>query len=83
MDNTVNASDFERIYETKQFWIGRIGGIQFESFYLVLSDQRAVSTQIAVEITRDDVKRIIDSHGDLKIVDALARDLSNGYLFVQ
>ena len=29
MDNTINASDFERIYETKQFWIGRIGGVQF------------------------------------------------------
>ena len=83
MDNTINASDFERIYETKQFWIGRIGGVEFESFYLVISDQRAVSSQIAVEITRDDVKRIIDSHGDLKIVDSLARDLSNGYLYVK
>ena len=29
MDNIVNASDFERIYETKQFWIGRIGGVEF------------------------------------------------------
>ena len=83
MDNIINASDFERIYETKQFWIGRIGGVQFESFYLVLSDQRAVSSQIAVEITRDDVKRIIDSNGESKIVDALARDLSNGYLYVK
>ena len=83
MDNIINASDFERIYETKQFWIGRIGGVQFESFYLVLSDQRAVSSQIAVEITRDDVKRIIDSYGESKIVDALARDLSNGYLYVK
>ena len=83
MDNIINASDFERIYETKQFWIGRMGGVQFESFYLVLSDQRAVSSQIAVEITRDDVKRIIDSNGESKIVDALARDLSNGYLYVK
>ena len=83
MDHTVNASDFERIYETNQFWIGRIGGVEFESFYLVISDQRAVSSQIAVEITRDDVKRIIDSHGDLKIVDSLARNLSNGYLYVK
>ena len=83
MDNTVNATDFERIYETKQFWIGRIGGIQFESFYLVLSNQRAVSSQIAVEITRDDVKRIVDTHGDSKIVDSLTRDLSNGYLYVK
>lgn len=83
MDNIINASDFERIYETKQFWIGRIGGVQFESFYLVLSDQRAVSSQIAVEITRDDVKRIIDSYGESKIVDVLARDLSNGYLYVK
>ena len=83
MDNIIYASDFERIYETKQFWIERIGGVQFESFYLVLSDQRAVSSQIAVEITRDDVKRIIDSYGESKIVDALARDLSNGYLYVK
>ena len=83
MDHTVNASDFERIYETKQFWIGRIGGIEFELFYLVISDQRAVSNQIAVEITRDDVKRIIDSHGDLKIVDSVARNLENGYLYVK
>ena len=83
MDNTVNASDFERIYETKQFWIGRMGGVQFESFYIILSDQKTVSSQIAVEIKRDDVKRIIDSNGDLKIVDSLARDLSNGYLYVK
>ena len=83
MDNTINASDFERIYETKQFWIGRIGGVQFESFYLVISDQRAVSSQIAVEVTRDDVKRIIDSHGDSEIVDSIARDLRNGYLYVK
>ena len=83
MDNTVNASDFERIYETKQFWIGRMGGVQFESFYIILSDQRTVSSQIAVEIKRDDVKRIIDSNGDLKIVDSLARDLSNAYLYVK
>ena len=71
MDNTVNASDFERIYETKQFWIGRMGWVQFESFYIILSDQRTVSSQIAVEIKRDDVKRIIDSCGNLKIVDSL------------
>ena len=52
MDNTINASDFERIYETKQFWIGRIGGVEFESFYLVISDQRAVSSQIQPDMTK-------------------------------
>ena len=66
MDNTINASDFERIYETKQFWIGRIGGVQFESFYLVISDQRAVSSQIAVNILHSFTSLISSSLNAIK-----------------
>ena len=83
MDNTVNASDFERIYETKQFWIGRRAAGNYESFYLIVSDQRAVSRLMAIRIMSADVKRIIDSNGNAEIVDSLARNLSNGYLFVK
>lgn len=82
MDTTGNASNFEKIYEANSFWIGRRGNVEFEAFYLIVSDQRAVARQIAIKITRDDVKRIIDSHGDLKIVDSLARDLRNGYFYI-
>lgn len=83
MDNTVNASVFEKIYEAKQFWIGRRGEGEFEHFYLVVSDQRAVASQIAIRIARDDVQRIIDSNGNMEIVDSLARNLRNGYLYVK
>lgn len=82
-DNIVNASEFEKIYEAKSFWIGRRGGGKFEVFYLVVSDQRAVASQIAVKISRDDVQRIIDSHGNREIVDSLARNFRNGYLYVK
>lgn len=82
MDNTINASDLKKIYEAKQFWIGKIGGVEYYAFYLVISDQRAVASQIAVRITQDEVKRIVDSRGDLKIVEPIARDLRKGYLYV-
>lgn len=82
MDNTINASDLKKIYEAKQFWIGKIGGAEYYAFYLVISDQRAVASQIAVRITQDEVKRIVDSRGDLKIVEPIARDLRKGYLYV-
>lgn len=82
MDNTINASDLKKIYEAKQFWIGKIGGAEYYAFYLVISDQRAVASQIAVRITQDEVKRIVDSRGDLKVVEPIARDLRKGYLYV-
>ena len=82
MDNTIDVSDFENIYETNQFWIGRIGGEEYESFYLIVQDQRAVSNTIAIRITKKDMLKILDSNGDLKVVDAISRDLSNGYLYV-
>lgn len=82
MDTTENTLGFEKIYEANSFWIGRIGDVEYEAFYLIVSDQRAVARLIAIKITKDDVKRIIDSHGDLEIVDSLARDLSNGYFYV-
>ena len=83
MDNTVDISKFQRIYEVTSFWIGRRAAGNYESFYLIVSDQRAISSQIAIRITPNDAKRIIDSNGDSKIVDSLARDLSNGYLYVR
>lgn len=83
MDNTMDASELEKIYEGKWFWIGRIGGSQFQAFYLVVSDQRAVASLIAIGITPADAKRIIDSHGDPEIVAPLARDMSHGYLYVR
>ena len=83
MDNTIDSSKFEKVYEANSFWIGRRAAGNYESFYLIVSDQRAVSNLIAIKIMPDDVKRIIDSHGDLKIVDSLARNLSKGYLYVK
>ena len=82
MENTIDVSELENIYSTNSFWIGRIGGVQFQSFYLIVQDQRAVSNSIAVEITQQDLRRILDSKGDLRIVEAVAKDLSNGYLYV-
>ena len=83
MDNTIDSSKFEKVYEANSFWIGRRAAGNYESFYLIVSDQRAVSNLIAIKIMPDDVNRIIDSHGDLKIVDSLARNLSHGYLYVK
>ena len=83
MDDTIDISKFENVYEANSFWIGRRAAGNYESFYLIVSDQRAVSNLIAIRIMPDDVKRIIDSHGDLRIVDSLARDLSHGYLYVK
>ena len=83
MDNTIDISKFENVYEANSFWIGRRAAGNYESFYLIVSDQRAVSNLIAIKIMPDDVKRIIDSHGDLKIVDSVARNLENGYLYVK
>lgn len=37
---------------------------------------------IDVGITKQDVTRILDSNGDLKIVEEISRDLRNGYLYV-
>lgn len=83
MDNIIDISKFEKVYEANSFWIGRRAAGNYESFYLIVSDQRAVSSLMAIRIMPDDVKRIIDSHGDLRIVDSLARNLSNGYLYVK
>lgn len=52
------------------------------SVFLIVQDQRAVSNTIAIEIEKQDVTRIIDSNGDLRIVEELAKDLKNGYLYV-
>ena len=83
MDNTIDKSCFEKIYETKFAWIGRLAAGDYEWFYLIVSDQRSVSNMIAIEITKSDVHKIIDSNGDIKVVDSIARDLSNGYLYVK
>ena len=83
MDNTIDILKFQKIYEANSFWIGRRAAGNYESFYLIVSDRRAVSRLMAIRITSDDVKRIIDSNGNAEIVDALARDLSNGYLYVK
>ena len=83
MDNTIDISKFQKIYEANSFWIGRRAAGNYESFYLIVSDQRAVSRLIAIKIMSDDVKRIIDSNGNAEIVDSLARNLSNGYLYVK
>lgn len=83
MDNTIDISKFQKIYEANSFWIGRRAAGNYESFYLIVSDQRAVSRIMAIRIMSDDVKRIIDSNGNAEIVDSLARNLSNGYLFVK
>lgn len=82
MDHTIDASVFENIYGTNQFWIGRRAAGKYEAFYLIVQNQRAVSDTIAVRITREDAAKILDSNGDLKVVDAIARDLSHGYLYV-
>lgn len=82
MENTIDVSELENIYSTNGFWIGRIGGVEFQAFFLIVQDQRAVSNSIAVEIEKQDVTRIIDSNGDLRIVEELAKDLKNGYLYV-
>lgn len=82
MNHTIDVSVFEKIYGTKSFWIGRRAAGNYESFYLIVQNQRAVSDTIAVRITKDDAARILDSNGDLKVVDAIARDLSHGYLYV-
>ena len=83
MDNTIDISKFQKIYEANSFWIGRRAAGNYESFYLIVSDQRAASRLMTIRIMPDDVKRIIDSNGDSKIVDSLARDLSHGYLYVK
>ena len=83
MDNTINASAFEKIFESKYGWIGKLGGSQYESFYLIVQNQRAVSGTIAVEITKRDAENIIASGGDAQLIDSAARNLENGYLFVQ
>lgn len=82
MDNTIDVSVFENIYGTNQFWIGKRAAGNYESFYLIVQDQRAVSNTIAIRITKKDMLKILDSNGDLKVVDAISRDLSNGYLYV-
>lgn len=82
MENTIDVSELENIYSTNSFWIGRIGGDEFHDFYLIVQDQRAVSNTIAVGIEKQDVTRILDSNGDLRIVEELAKDLRNGYLYV-
>lgn len=83
MDNTIDISKYQKIYEGKGFWIVHRAAGNHESFYLIVSDQRAVANLIAIRIMPDDVKKIIDSHGDLEIVDSIARDLRNGYLYVK
>ena len=83
MDNTIDILKFQKIYEANSFWIGRRAAGNYESFYLIVSDRRAVSRLMAIRITSDDVKRIIDSNGNAVIVVALARVLCNGYLYVK
>ena len=83
MDNTINASAFEKIFESKYGWIGRRSAGRYESFYLIVQDQRAVSGAIAVRITKDDAEQIISSGGDAQLINAAARNLKNGYLFVK
>lgn len=83
MDNTIDISKYPKIYEGRGFWIIRLGGSEYESFYLIVSDQRAVANLIAIKIMPDDVKKIIDSRGDLEIVDSIAKNLRNGYLYVK
>ena len=38
MDNTIDISKFEKIYEANSFWIGRRAAGNYESFYLIVSD---------------------------------------------
>ena len=83
MDNTIHASAFEKIFESKYGWIGRRSAGLYESFYLIVQDQRAVSGAIAVRISKEAAERIITSGGDAKLIDAAARNLQNGYLFVK
>ena len=79
----IDASVFERIYSGKGFWIGRRAAGNYESFYLLVSDQRAAAGMIAVRITKETANRIIASGGEPKLVDAAARDLGNGFLYVK
>ena len=83
MDNTINASAFEKIFESKYGWIGKRSAGQYESFYLIVQDQRAVSGAIAVRITKRDAENIIASGGDTRLIDSAARNLKNGYLLVK
>ena len=83
MDNTIEASAFEKTFESKYGWIGKLGGSQYESFYLIVQNQRAVSGTIAVEITKHDAENIIASGGDAQLIDSAARNLENGYLLVK
>lgn len=33
MENTIDVSELENIYSTNGFWIGRIGGVEFQAFF--------------------------------------------------
>ena len=80
----VIAAFFSTAYSiTDMAWIGKLGGSQYESFYLIVQNQRAVSGAIAVEITKRDAENIIASGGDARLIDSAARNLGNGYLLVK
>ena len=82
MDNTIDRSLFTKVFEFKQGWIGSLGGKEYIAYYLIVQDQRAVSNEIAIDISKHDADRIIASGGDPDVVTPVARNLSNGYLYV-
>lgn len=83
MDNTIEASAFENIFGSKYGWIGRRSAGLYESFYLIVQDQRAVAGTIAVRITKRDAENIIASGSDARLIESVARNLENGYLLVR
>ena len=68
MDNTINASAFKKIFESKYGWIGKLGGGQYESFYLIASNNAIVDSVLTVA-TDADQSMIRLSSGDWAVTD--------------
>ncbi|MEE1086008.1 MAG: hypothetical protein U0L05_02380 [Schaedlerella sp.] len=82
MDNTIEKSCFTKVFESKYSWIGKRGRSEYTAYYLIVQDQRAVSSSIAICITNEEVDRIIASKGDTAVISSIAQNLRNGYLYV-
>ena len=63
--NTVYIDDWTKIYEQDGYWIAKT---YIGSYYIVTTNQMAVSNQIAVKVSTSEAEEIIKNNGDWKFV---------------
>ena len=50
--------DFEIVFQEKWLTIGKLGGREYFAYYILTTDQRAVSGSIALEISKEEYEQI-------------------------